>query len=256
MGQQRGPLRGGVITGAERIDDCVHRATGPWTPAVHQLLRHLEEVGFDGAPRLRGFDHEDRELLTYIDGEAGSVAFPSALRVEAGVAAFGRFVREYHDAAGGFHPSDDAVWRIGVRPLRAGEVVCHGDFGHWNTIWRGDKLVAAIDWDFAEPGDPLRDLSTGAITSVPLGDDDLAKLLGYATPVDRRRRIKVLCDAYGTLPSDLFAATIESLTLEIDRLEEFGGQGREPWATLRGKGQSQALATRRDWVYAHSDSFA
>src|SRR5215472_6228868 len=43
-------------------------ASGPWTPTVHAPLRHLEEVGFDGAPRLVGFglDADGREMLTFI----------------------------------------------------------------------------------------------------------------------------------------------------------------------------------------------
>ena len=35
-----------------RQGDLVIRDTGPWTPAVHALLRHLEDVGFPAAPRL------------------------------------------------------------------------------------------------------------------------------------------------------------------------------------------------------------
>ncbi len=54
-----------------RRGDMVVRDSGPWTPAVHALLRHLEDSGFKGAPRLvgSGFDSEGRETLTYIEGE-------------------------------------------------------------------------------------------------------------------------------------------------------------------------------------------
>jgi hypothetical protein len=31
----------------ERIGNTVHRPVGPWTPAVHDLLRHLESVGIE-----------------------------------------------------------------------------------------------------------------------------------------------------------------------------------------------------------------
>jgi Tol biopolymer transport system component len=37
---------------------------------VHALLRHLESVGFEGAPRVVGFDDSGREVLTYVDGDA------------------------------------------------------------------------------------------------------------------------------------------------------------------------------------------
>jgi len=49
----------------------VIRDAGAWTPAVHALLRHLEDVGFAAAPRPvgSGLDTDGREVLTFIDGE-------------------------------------------------------------------------------------------------------------------------------------------------------------------------------------------
>src|SRR6185369_14782442 len=41
----------------------------PWTATVHAVLRHLEDVGFDGAPRARGFDDQGRERLTFLPGQ-------------------------------------------------------------------------------------------------------------------------------------------------------------------------------------------
>jgi hypothetical protein len=47
------PLVGGQQTsGVGRIGDTVRKPMGPKAPFVHELLRYLEEVGFDGAPRL------------------------------------------------------------------------------------------------------------------------------------------------------------------------------------------------------------
>jgi len=63
------PLSGGGLTAAKRVGSTVHRVTGPWTPAVHALLRHLERVGFE-APRVIGIDEEGREVLTYVAGRA------------------------------------------------------------------------------------------------------------------------------------------------------------------------------------------
>ncbi len=33
-----------------KVGSTVRRPTGPWTPCVHELLRHLESSGFEGAP--------------------------------------------------------------------------------------------------------------------------------------------------------------------------------------------------------------
>jgi hypothetical protein len=61
-------LTGGRITqGVVRVGNTVRRPTGPHTPFVHSLLRHLEEVGFDGAPRVLGIDEQGREILTFIE---------------------------------------------------------------------------------------------------------------------------------------------------------------------------------------------
>jgi hypothetical protein len=54
-----------------RRGNVVIRDAGPWTPAVHALLRHLEDTGFAAAPRLvgSGLDTDGREMLTFIEGE-------------------------------------------------------------------------------------------------------------------------------------------------------------------------------------------
>lgn len=36
---------------------------------MHEFLTHLARAGFDGAPRVLGLDDQQREVLTFIDGE-------------------------------------------------------------------------------------------------------------------------------------------------------------------------------------------
>ena len=64
-------LTGGGRTAVSRLENVVHRETGPWAPSVHALLKHLENEGFDGAPRVvgSGFDERGRETLSYIEGD-------------------------------------------------------------------------------------------------------------------------------------------------------------------------------------------
>lgn len=83
------------------------RDSGPWTPAVDALLKHLEKVGFPAVPRLvgTGYDAEGRETLTYIDGD---FAHPGGCLD--GAAAVGRLIRNLHDAVAAFDPPEDAVW--------------------------------------------------------------------------------------------------------------------------------------------------
>ena len=62
-------LPGGNQGESVRIGDTVHRRSGPWTPAVHALLAHLERVGFRAAPQPIGTDEQGRAVLSFIPGE-------------------------------------------------------------------------------------------------------------------------------------------------------------------------------------------
>lgn len=54
-------LSGGAQTaGVVRVGDTVRYPAQPRSGFVDQLLRHLEAVGFDGAPRALGYDAQDR----------------------------------------------------------------------------------------------------------------------------------------------------------------------------------------------------
>lgn len=63
------PLSGGEpsVRGSALVNGQVHPSTGPWTPAVHALLRHPGDVGFDGWLRVIGFDGRGREVTTSDD---------------------------------------------------------------------------------------------------------------------------------------------------------------------------------------------
>ena len=56
-------LAGGNSTAVVRIGGAVHRATGPWTPAVHRLVRTLRAAGVREVPEPLGFDAQGREVL-------------------------------------------------------------------------------------------------------------------------------------------------------------------------------------------------
>ena len=70
--------------------------------------------------------------------------------------ALGKALRRYHDVVRAFDPGEEACWRVGCRALEPGEIVCHGDFAPWNTLWTSGSLVGIIDWDMAEPGNSDR----------------------------------------------------------------------------------------------------
>jgi hypothetical protein len=67
------PLPGsnGQPTATIRHGNTILRPAGSWTPTVHALLGHLEQVGFPGSPRVLGdgYDDQGREVLTWIEGQ-------------------------------------------------------------------------------------------------------------------------------------------------------------------------------------------
>ena len=77
-----------------KVSDTVRRGTGPWTPAVHALIRHLERVGFDGAPRVLGTDERGREFLSYVPGDTAERASREAVPQRV-LAEVGRLLRRY-----------------------------------------------------------------------------------------------------------------------------------------------------------------
>lgn len=188
------PLSGGNITPVVRVGETVRRTPGPWTPAVHALLRHLEAVGFEGAPRPLGFDDQGREALCFIDGVAGFFSRdevrPPNLWSDEVVINAARFLRRYHDATIGFVPPTDAAWQLVYPDHSRHDVICHNDFAWYNCIFRDGRLHALIDFDTAGPGPRAWDVAYAAWRFVALGPGP--------TPLsDQGPRLKRFCDAYG-----------------------------------------------------------
>ena len=202
------PLTGGGRTAVHRRDGVVLRQARPSSTAVLALLRHLEAVGFDGAPRVvgSGVDARGRETLTYVEG---TFVHPAPWSDD-GLAALGRLLRRLHDAAAGFIPPPDAVWqRRYTRQL--GDPTAgfgHGDLGPWNVVSRDGVPVALIDWEFAGPLDPLVDLAECAWLNVQLHDDDVAALQSLGPPDRRAAQLRLFLDAYG-LPQSARAGVVQ-----------------------------------------------
>lgn len=54
------------------VRGTVRRELKPDSVKIHKLYQHLESEGFDYAPKFLGIDEKDREILTFIEGEAGN----------------------------------------------------------------------------------------------------------------------------------------------------------------------------------------
>jgi hypothetical protein len=196
------PLPGGDMTeGVVRLGGTVRRPVRPHTAAVHALLRHLERVGFQGAPRVLGIDAKNREVLTYLPGEVPRRPLPGYVLAESTLIALAELQRAYHEAVAGFAPPPWARWDGELTALVDGpcDIVCHCDVNLENVIFRkeagGLRPYAFIDFDLARPGtrlvDVIQTLKYWAPIAEPADRDPALR------EVDAVARMAVFCHAYG-----------------------------------------------------------
>lgn len=234
-------LAGGNVAPVVRVGNTVRRVTGPWTPAVHALLRHLEAVGFDGAPRVLGVDDQGREVLTFVEGEPGIEPLPVTATSDEGLVAMARLIRRYHDAVERFAPPPDASWRLAVGAPTTGDLVCHNDLAPYNTIYRRGAPVALIDWDLAAPAPREWDIAYALWRFVPLYDDAECRSRGL-TPEPRGRRIRLFCDAYGLENRAGLLDVVRRRQQAVpDSVQAWAAEGHEGFARMWAEGMQGPL---------------
>lgn len=228
-------LAGGNVAGqVVRIGSTVRKPAHAATDAVDALLRHLNDVGFTGAPRTFGRDDEGRHVLEYVPGVLADVRPPTDL------ARVGRLVSEFHDAVADFRPPPDARWNVVIPPDRV-ELICHHDLAPWNLVV-GDRWVF-IDWDGAGPGSRLWDLAYAAHGFVPLGP-------GGDPDVDGPR-LRALADGYrlDAQGRDALPALIGAHTRAMyDLLRRSAVTGEQPWARLFAEGHGDHWGPAADYI--------
>jgi Ser/Thr protein kinase RdoA (MazF antagonist) len=202
---------------------------GPWSPAVHAYLRHLEKTGFAGAPRVLEVDG-DTEVLSYVAGEVPSDPdwepgkgnrLSAAIRSDESLTAAAVLLRELHEAGAGFTAAE-SNYQFHPHPPRAGEVMSHGDLGPWNTVYRDGLPVAFIDWDACQPVDPVVDVATAAWAFVPLEPDRQLAETGFDPLPDLGERLRLFFDSYGELDrSTLWPALIRAKLQAADRIKHW-----------------------------------
>lgn len=191
-------LEGGNDAGAIRIGETVRRVVRAWTPSVHALLRHLEDKGFAGAPRVLGIDGQGREVLTFLQGETMGTrqVWPAWTRTEDALLQVARWLRAYHEAVADFVPPPGAVWRCG-RHWTPGTIIAHNDASPYNAAWHEGRLTGFFDWDFAGPVTVESDVAWVALSWVPLHSRLVAASEGFTEFEARPRRLRMFLDEYG-----------------------------------------------------------
>ena len=191
-------LEGGDTAPVVRVGETVRRRAGPWTPTIHALLVHLRNCGFQYCPEPLGFDDKGREVLTYIQGEAGRYPLPSWMWDEKVLVAVAKLLRLYHDATVGFLQPADARWQLASHGTA--EVICHNDFAPYNLIFSNRRPVDVIDFDMASPGPRLWDFAYTAYRLIPLTSPDNPDTPSYDTRL-AHDRLRLFARSYGLISS-------------------------------------------------------
>lgn len=246
-------LAGGNLSPVVRVGNTVRRGAGPWTPAVHHLLNHLEAHDFDGAPRVLGFDEQGREMLSFIEGATDSSGDPSWVWSQPALVEAGQLIRRYHDLCRSFQPPADAHWQVMVGAPVEGEIICHNDLAPYNAIFQDGVPIAFLDWDLAAPGPALWDLAYAAWRFVPLYNDPTAR--GWPSELsERATRLRLFCDAYQLAADERrrLVKMIEGrITCAFGTLRAWGQAGKPGWSEL-WQAKSHADGMLRDLAYLNA----
>lgn len=249
-------LSGGKLDGAVRVGDTVRRKAGPWTATIHEFLNHVRDRGFRFAPRPIGIDELGREVLEYIPGETIGDAYPWPKWVwsESLLAQVGQATAALHAAAADFQPSAPGRWRFVEGTPAAGEVVCHCDLAPYNVVVGDGQLRAVIDWDLARPAKTRAEVAFVAWEWVPLWHPDSARGLGWDSPPDIERRLRVLLDSYGLADrSGFFDAVINVVGARAAAIQRLADVGVTGFVRLVEEGQVANIEKTATYLRANRD---
>ena len=222
-------LAGGAVTdGVVRVGNTVRRPAQRANQLMRDVLVHLAHAGFDAAPRWLGVDDQGRDVLTWIDGDTFTersqmhpyIGDPPerVMFRDDQVGAAMRLLRRYHDT------------------FEDGDVICHGDYGPWNLVWRRGMPVGVIDFDDVYRGDAADDVGYGLRMFVGYG-------FAAAEPDELVRRTRSALSAYG---ADFDVPEL---------LEREYGLAEERCRRSGWERQLERLELERAWLAEHRSRF-
>lgn len=194
-------LTGGNLSNVSRLRDTVRRELKPESTKIHKLLEHLERKGFTYAPKFLGLDDKSREILSFIEGEAGNYPLKEYMWSNNVLKEIAKMLSLYHDAVSDFPLSED--WKPMDNTPNKMEVVCHNDFAIYNIIFKQEKPVGIIDFDVAGPGPRLWDIAYTLYTCIPLSrlhHTETGEIVYYNPSQDADRikqRVQLFFESYG-----------------------------------------------------------
>jgi len=178
-----------------RSGDQVIRPAGPQSVAVHSLLKHLETVGFAGAPVAIALN-DTTETVAYIPGTVPAPPYDDWVLSDETLDKIAGLLRSYHDAVKTYDPQANNGWNAGLADPQGTGIACHNDLGPGNVVFREQAPVGLIDWDFAAPGRAVWDVARTARAWIPLDVPENAATYGLGG-LDPFLRLRIFCEGYG-----------------------------------------------------------
>ena len=194
-------LTGGEFDNVYRSGDTGKSRVEKDSPKIHKLSKHLENKGFSYAPKYLGIDEKGREILSFIEGEAGNYPLKEYMWSNDVLKEIAKMLRLYHDSVSDF--SFDDSWESIDNTPQPFEVLCHNDFAIYNIIFNHQKPVGIIDFDIAGPGPRLWDIAYTLYTCVPLSrvhHSETGEAVYYNPLKDAdhiKQRVKLFFESYG-----------------------------------------------------------
>ncbi len=219
-------LKGGMSTpGVVRVGDTVRRPVKDTSAFAHDVLRHLELRGFDHVPRFLGIDDKGRAMLTYVCGTVPRQV--GGFQKEQWLAA-ARLLRRFHDAT------------VDCDLKGEYEVICHGDPGPGNFVFRNGMPFALIDFDQARPGRREEDVGYAAWMWLHIGKRRVA-------PEEQGSNLVDFVAAYDAAATwNPLAAVLQAQKATVARIPN-----SFQWASIKAWAQG-CLA----WTYGHREGIA
>lgn len=213
-------------SGVVRVGDTIRRPAHPRSTFVQNLLAQLAAAGFTGAPRPLGFDDRGREVVSFVEGVV--LLQPPYMLTDADLLSATSLIRTYHDTTA----------RLPQRGSE--EIVCHGDLGPHNTVFRDHTAVALIDWDDGvRPGRRAVDFAHAVWCFADLCEDEV--------PLpEQARRARLMCSAYPIMTP---AQVVEELVARFQR-------ARHEHATAHRPGAVEAFDRLLAWMSANGAAIA
>jgi Ser/Thr protein kinase RdoA (MazF antagonist) len=223
---------------------------------MRALLSHLEDVGFEGAPRFLGIDQQGRDILTFLEGQVPLPPYPPWALTDGVLESLGQLLRRFHDATATFDQASVAGWSDEWSDPEGGPVVCHNDLFPENVVFGDGGVVAFIDFAEAAPGRPLWDVAIAAEEWAPVHAPGAR--LHHPDQLDGVRRVSLLARAYGLEPEraeELVDVIFQERAQQTAHVRAEAEAGREPWASHWAATDGEGRAAADDaWLRENRDA--